>query len=83
MTGPTLSTSVNDMVYAYFCRTGTPVMTSGAFTPGASFTLGLAKYQDGCASEFMVSGGRKCNANHDDGQRLNLPCGCYGFQVTL
>lgn len=57
MTGPTLSTSVNDMVYAYFCRTGTPVMTSGAFTQGASFTLGVTKYQDGCASEFMVSTG--------------------------
>lgn len=57
MTGPTISITANDLVYAYFCRTGTPVMTTGSFSPGSGFTLGLTKYQDGCASEFEVSSG--------------------------
>ena len=57
MTGPTLTTSANDLVYAMFCRTGTPLMTSGSFTPGSGFTLGLTKYQDGCATEWQVSTG--------------------------
>ena len=57
MTGPTVSTSANDLVYAYFCRTGTPLMTSGAFTLGSGFTAGVFKYQDGCASEWEVSTG--------------------------
>jgi hypothetical protein len=57
MTGPSVSTSANDLVYAYFCRTGTPVMTSASFTAGSGFTLALTQYQDGCASEFKVSSG--------------------------
>ncbi len=57
MTGPTLSTTAKDIVYAFFCRTGTPLMTSGSFTAGSGFTLGLTKYQDGCASEWEVSAG--------------------------
>jgi len=57
MTGPSLTTSANDLVYAMFCRTGTPLMTSGSFTPGSGFTLGLTKYQDGCATEWQVSTG--------------------------
>jgi hypothetical protein len=62
MTGPTLATGVNDLVYAMFCRTGTPNMTSGVFTPGSGFNPGLIKTQrgatstsDGCATEWMVS----------------------------
>ena len=57
MTGPTLSTSNNDLVYAFFCRTGTPLMTTGAFTVGSGFSFGMFKYQDGCASEWEVSTG--------------------------
>lgn len=56
MTGPTLTgLTAGDLVYAYFCRTGTPVMTSGAFTLGSGWNAGLFKYQDGCASEWMIT----------------------------
>ena len=58
MTGPALTTTANDLVYAMFCRTGSPLeMTSGSFTPGSGFTFGLTKYQDGCATEWQVSAG--------------------------
>lgn len=57
MTGPTLATTANDLVYAMFCRTGTALMASGSFNVGSGFTFGVFKYQDGCASEWEVSPG--------------------------
>jgi len=57
MTGPTVTTSANDLVFAYFARTGTPLMTSGSFNVGSGFTPGLFQYQDGIASEWQVSAG--------------------------
>ena len=76
MTGPTVSTSANDLVYAYFCRTGTPVMTSGTFTLGAGYTAGVFKYQDGCASEWQVSVGGSITPTMTMGS-ASTPISCW------